>query len=282
MEESNEFIRIKKALLSISPINLDKISIVVHSTEGTIQFNANTPRKAASVVKLFILAEVLQQIEAGRIQREQLISIKPEAMVEGAGVINYLTKHNTYSYQNLLELMIIVSDNTASNILLDMIGIDRINHSIKKLGCQDTIIKRKFMDQEAQASGNENITTAADIVHLLKLFSSDNGPYSKNLRQEVRRLLKNQQFNNKLAAYQMNNCKLNIYHKTGELPGVEHDVAIMESTGRKLEVAVLTEGWENNGIAQHFIAEVGRYLMNYVTNGSLSKNSKERSVRHES
>ncbi|MBP2076317.1 serine hydrolase [Oceanobacillus polygoni] len=263
--------QLKTALLSISPSNLDKISIVVQSSEGSIGINANTPRKAASIVKLFILAEVLQQIEAGSVQKEQLISIQPEEMVEGAGVINYLTNHDTYSYQNLVELMIIVSDNTASNILLDTIGIERLNYSIKKLGCQHTTINRKFMDHQAQANGDENMTTATDVAYLLKLFSNENGPYSSSIRREVRRILKNQQFNHKLSAFQMDDCKLKIYHKTGELPGVEHDAAIMESNGKKLEVAVLTEGWENNGIAHHFMGEVGRYLMNYVTNGSLSK-----------
>ncbi|WP_339226412.1 serine hydrolase [Oceanobacillus sp. FSL K6-2867] len=273
---------LKKELLSLSSRNLKNISIVVHSTEGIIQINANTPRKAASVSKLFILAEVLQLMEAGIIQKDQRISIAPDAMVEGAGIINYLTDHDTYSYQNLLELMIIVSDNTASNILLDTIGIERLNHSIKKLGCQHTVMCRLFMDQEAQANGKENVTTAADIVHLLKLFSNENGPYSENIRKEVRRILKNQQFNHKLPSFQMHQDNLNIYHKTGELPGTEHDAAIMEANGKKLEVAVLTEGWENNGIAHHFIAEVGRHLMNYITNGTLSKKSKDRSVRHES
>ncbi|MFC4023451.1 serine hydrolase [Oceanobacillus longus] len=252
------------ALLSLTKDVVDKFSIAIHTDEGTISINSATPRKAASLAKLFIMAEAYQQVEKGSLSLEKLVYINSDKMVEGSGVIKYLTNSHVYSYQNLLELMIIVSDNTASNILLDAVGIDRTNRFAKRIGCNHTFIKRKFMDDQAQLEGNENATTAGDIVSLLKLFSRENDYFSMDSRGEILEIFSNQQFNSKLSAFQQTSSRIKIYHKTGELHGVEHDAAIMIADGKIVEAAILTEGWDNNGDAQNYITAIGKLLMAYL------------------
>ena len=242
-----------------------KFSLAIHTDEGSIAINTCTPRKSASLAKLFILAEAYQQVEANKISLDKLVYINPETMVEGSGIIAYLTNAHVFSLQNLLELMIIVSDNTASNILLDALGMKHVNHFATKIGCNQTSFQRIFMDQQSMLKGNENVTTAKDIICLLKLFSRENDYFSDNSRKQILKILGNQQFNSKLSAFQ-NDPRIRIYHKTGELHGVEHDAAIMEINGTVIEVAVLTADWENNGIAGSYITEIGRLVMNYLVN----------------
>ncbi|WP_176330335.1 serine hydrolase [Oceanobacillus rekensis] len=254
---------LETALRALTKEVASKFSIAVHTDEGSIAINVRTPRKAASLAKLFILGEAYQQVEATQISLDKLVYITPKSMVEGSGVITYLTDAHVFSYQNLLELMIIVSDNTASNILLDTIGMEYINHFATKIGCNHTSLQRKFMDQKSHLQGNENVTTSADIICLLKLFSRENDFFSNDSRKQILNTLGNQQFNSKLSTY-INDTSIKIYHKTGELHSVEHDAAIMEANGNVLEVAVLTDGWENNGDASKYMAEIGRLLMNYL------------------
>ncbi|WP_337017428.1 serine hydrolase [Oceanobacillus massiliensis] len=256
--------QLNSALLSLSAGMEGEVSIAIHTDEGSIGIDADVPRKAASVAKLFILGEAYRRLESNLLSFDKLVYIDHQSMVGGSGVISYLKNAHVYSYQNLIELMIIVSDNTASNALLDAIGMEDINHFSKSIGCQHTIIERKFMDIEAAEKGKDNITTANDVVCLLKLFSRENDYFPNKSRREILRILGDQQFNNKLSTFNPNTPNIRFYRKTGELQGVEHDAAIIEANGKRIEAAILTEGWKNNGTGQHYIAEVGQLIIDYL------------------
>ncbi|WP_249869412.1 serine hydrolase [Oceanobacillus saliphilus] len=258
--------QLESDLLSLISDSIENFSLSIHTDEGMINMNADMPRKAASLAKLFILAETYQQVENSSLSLNKLVYIDRKEMVGGSGVIQYLTNSHVYSYQNLVELMTIVSDNTASNILLETIGMDETNAFASRIGCKNTIVARKFMDYTAQINEIENVTTAKDIVRLLKLFSRTNAYFTEKSRREILEILGNQQFNSKLSSFQHNNPSIKIFHKTGELQGVEHDAAIIVANGKIMEVAVLTEGWKNNGTAQRYIAEIGRLLINHLVN----------------
>ncbi|WP_067727974.1 serine hydrolase [Oceanobacillus damuensis] len=256
--------KLESALLSLINDDRENFSIAVHTDEGNININADKPRQSASLAKLFILAKVYEQVETGSLLLDKLVYIDSKKMVGGSGVISYLTNCHVYSYQNLVELMTIVSDNTASNILLETIGAEQTNQFARKLGCSNTNLGRNFMDQVSRMDGFENVTTACDVCNLLTHFSRENGFFTENSRRNIKKILGNQQFNSKLSSYHQYDSTIKIYHKTGELQGVEHDAAIMEANGNTMEVAVLTEGWSNNGMAQYYLAEIGRMLRNYL------------------
>jgi len=256
--------QLKSSLLSLIAEHPNNFSIAIQTDEGAIKINANSTRRSASVAKLFILAELYQQVQLESISLDRLVYIHKERMVEGSGVISYLTNSHVYSYKNLAQLMVIVSDNTASNVLLDTIGIQSINDFTKRIGCKNTYLERKFMDYQAQARGLENITTAEDVVRLLTLFSNENKYFSENNRMEILKMLGDQQFCHKLPSFQHEGQPVKFYHKTGELMGVEHDVAIIESNEKLIKAAVLTEGWVNNRDGQQYIAAIGKLLLDYV------------------
>lgn len=257
------FTQLENAIQRLISDTRQNFSIAIHTPDGNICINAAKKRKAASLAKIPILIETFHQAEENKLSLEKLIFIKKHTMVGGSGVINYLTDSNIHSYQNLLELMIIVSDNTASNMLLDTVGMDRINKLAHTFKCSQTVMNRKFMDQQAQLKGHENYTSAQDMITFLKLISENNDFLSDESRTQMLDILMNQQFKCKLAKNLKEKDKIKIYHKSGELPGVEHEAAIFNYRDMKTEVAILSEGWTRNGIGQEFIAEIGKLLINY-------------------
>ena len=123
--------------------------------------------------------------------------------------------------------MIILSDNYATNILIDKLGIDNINKTIKEIGLKNTVLNRKMFDSDKAALGLENYISAGDIAYLLEKM------YNKELideksSEEMINILKNQRLNSKVPFFlQSIKPKVNIAHKTGEDTNITHDVGIV-------------------------------------------------------
>jgi beta-lactamase class A len=247
----------------------ENFSIYIETEEGSIAIHEAKKRRAASLIKIPILMEGYRQIENREIHPDTLVYIDENMRVGGSGVISYLTSGHIGSIQNMLELMIIVSDNTATNVLLDRLQIDKVNNLTKSINCTETIIERKLMDKHAQAAGLDNYTSAKDMVLLLKNIYEDNDLFSRKSQLHMLKILGNQQFSHKLPLYLGEQDGVIFFHKTGELEGVEHDAAIMEANGHKLYAAVLSEDIHPNAEGQKHISKIGRLLIEYIKNKSL-------------
>ncbi|MFB4168974.1 serine hydrolase [Virgibacillus sp. JSM 102003] len=257
--------QLETGIRTIISNTIDKFSIFIHTDDGNIAINAYEPRKAASLVKLPILIEAFRQLESDLFRADTLVYIERDMKVGGAGVINYLTSSNVYSYKNLMELMIIISDNTAANIVLDKVKMDHVNILAKHLKCEHTTIQRKFMDSVSQSAGFENYTSAYDMYHFLTVIANHGKTINNSSRSQILEILSNQQLEGKLASYLPFDSDIKLYHKSGELNGVEHDAAIFEYQNKRLEAVVMSEGWENNGIGNRHIADIGKLLIDYIT-----------------
>ncbi|WP_188454723.1 serine hydrolase [Virgibacillus oceani] len=258
------FNQLKSSIQNLVHDAIDNFSIFIQTKDGTITINAYEPRKAASVIKVPMLIEAFRQIENNIFNPNALVYIEDDMKVGGAGIINYLTNSNVYSYKNLLELMIIVSDNTAANLILDKIGIHNVNGLSSMLECRHTHIGRKFMDQEAQQKGLENYTSAFDMFQYLRLAREPNNIINEDTRKQILTILSHQQLKEKLPYYMIDEDNLNIFHKTGELPGVEHDAAIVNYREKTVYAVILTEGFENNSHGKTSIATIGKYVIDYM------------------
>ena len=102
--------------------------------------------------------------------------------------------------------MIILSDNTATNILIDICGMDNINFTLKKLGLKDTKLRRKMMDLKSKNMGLDNYTSPYDMVKLLEVL---------NKNEEIISIMKKQLCNNKISHFIEK--KIDFAHKTGDL-----------------------------------------------------------------
>lgn len=96
--------------------------------------------ETASTIKVYILAALFDAIEQGKASLKDMLTCEERFWIDGSGILGSLEVGTTLSVKNVATLMIIVSDNIATNMLIDYLGIDNINACIQKLGCKDTVL----------------------------------------------------------------------------------------------------------------------------------------------
>lgn len=117
------------------------MGIYIDDLKGNvIAMNADESFETASCIKVYILAALYEAIESGKASLSDMLEYKKEHEIDGSGVLSSLEIGTVLSVKNLATLMIIVSDNIATNILIDYLGVDYINECIQSLGCHDTIL----------------------------------------------------------------------------------------------------------------------------------------------
>lgn len=244
-----------------------RISIAIDLASHSIQINSDTPYSAASLIKIPILLEGFRQSEQGEIDLDETVMVPNEYRVGGAGVLSTLSEKFSLTLEDLLTLMIIVSDNTATNLIIDRLGSDPINNHCNSLALKHTKLSRKMMDFQAMKQGYDNFTSASDIIICLR--SLDQGTlFSQQSRDKMLYILHQQQFNTKLPA-KMDKEKIYVANKTGELPGVEHDCAIVRREKKTAYIAVLIDELDENESARDTITEIGKLLYDYLTKPNL-------------
>ena len=196
-------------------------------TGEVLKYNEKEPMLAASLIKLTVLGEVFNQIEDGKISESEVFITKNEDKVPSCGALNYLEEGLEVKLKDLYTLMIILSDNYATNMLIDKCEIENINNFIKENNLTNTVLKRKMFDAEGANKGLENYTSAEDMAILLEKIY--NGTLvSKEASFKMLEVLKNQRLNGKIPFFLSSNPnKVQIAHKTGEDTNTTHDVGIV-------------------------------------------------------
>lgn len=182
---------------------------------------------AASVIKLFVMTEAFARIDRGLLSAHEMITVHRKDCVPSCGALTYMHDEIQVTVMDLITLMIIFSDNTATNILIDKLGMDAINHTIRGLGYQDTQLRRKMFDLEKSRAGIQNIITAEETGRLLEAMYEER-LISPAASQKMLAIMKNQQLNGKIPFYFKARAEsIPIAHKTGEDTGITHDVGIV-------------------------------------------------------
>ncbi|MCG0276220.1 MAG: class A beta-lactamase-related serine hydrolase [Thermosediminibacteraceae bacterium] len=237
-------------------------SVIIHDLKDgeKIFINEEKVYPSASIIKLWILWKLYKEVERGKIDLSQEIILKDEIKAGGFGVLQYLHSGLNPSIKDLATLMIILSDNTATNVLIDILDINAINEEIKQLGMTNTVLQRKMMDLGAKAKELDNFTSAKDTYLILKNIAKGEGISSAS-RQEILDILLKQQCNNKLPLLMPAGTKF--AHKTGDLPSIEHDAGILFVNEREIIVVVMMSNLRDNlkGIKIH--NNLGSIIYNY-------------------
>ncbi|MCM8830892.1 MAG: class A beta-lactamase-related serine hydrolase [Candidatus Omnitrophica bacterium] len=215
---------------------------------------------AASLIKLPILAVSFFAIEEERISLQTTIIIQKKDIVGGSGILKTKAVPIKLTFEELLEAMILYSDNTATNKIIDILGIDYLNSVFKKIGLKHTYLKRKMMDFSKRKKGVENYTSISDIAYLFekiynrKLF---NEKYSKLALT----YLLNQKINDRLPKYLPPQAK--VAHKTGLERGVVHDAGIVFTPKGNYLICIFTKNVKKFKNAKEFIAVLSKLTYNY-------------------
>ncbi|MED0758175.1 class A beta-lactamase-related serine hydrolase [Aneurinibacillus thermoaerophilus] len=242
-----------------------KVSVAIETDEGHILINANDPLPSASLIKIPIMIAAYRQAQEGKLNLFSEYSFLPEDRVGGMGVLSHLSPELRLTLKDLISLMIMISDNTATNMVIRNVGMDTVNQLAADLNCGQTVLVRMMMDHEAVKRGKDNMTSASDIVRFLKEIVEGSILNEEN-KKAVYDTLLNQQFHTKLPALITGGFSLHatLAHKTGELPGTEHDAGIFCFNGKYAYVAVLTTELSDNASGQRMIAQVGKLVFDYL------------------
>lgn len=140
----------------------------IHPASGArAERNAKDQFLAASIIKVPVLMEAFRQAEREGLDWNAVIPLKQAHKVGGSGVLNVLHEGLNVTVHDLAVLMTVVSDNTATNMLLDRLGVEKVNAFLKAKGCTVTQCRRKLYDRAAMERGIHNYIAAGEIADLL-------------------------------------------------------------------------------------------------------------------
>jgi beta-lactamase class A len=207
----------------------------------------------ASVIKVPIAVAVAAEVEAGRLRWDQTLPPHVRDDAGDSGVIRHLSPL-PYTVRDLVFLMLVVSDNRATNLLIDLVGMAQLNAYFARAGWERTLVVRRLGDFEARARGLENTSTPREICEVfLRLLRDDLlSPGAGGLLIEF---LKTQVYRDRLPA-RLPRTTI-VAHKTGDMPGVENDAGVFYLPAGRVVAAVFTNELASDVEGRLAIQEIG-------------------------
>lgn len=193
--------------------------------------------ESASLVKLPILVELYRRAEAGELKLTEEMVLEARFRVEGSGILKNQPGGTRWSLEKLARLMVAESDNIATDMLLERLGLDTLTPAMRKLGLQDTTVERTIFDFGAIDAGRDNRTSAADTALLLEKLGKGELPGS----QAMLAILETTRRRDMLPARLPQGVK--VAHKTGELTGVLHDAGLITTPEGRYVLVLLAQGF---------------------------------------
>lgn len=218
----------------------------------TLGINADEIFPTASTIKIHVLVQLLRRAEQGEIDLQERITIPVADHVLGSGVLAYLTGAVELSLLDIATLMIIASDNTATNLCIERAGIAETNQWLQTLGLGETKVRRKMMDNIAAVRDQENVSTPAELVAMLSLLHQ--GQPSAWVATEALAILKKP--NNGFIPRGVP-VDLAVANKPGWVDSAMCDAAIIYLPRRPYLLAIMTKHALCNAVAQeNFIIDI--------------------------
>ncbi|MGN6359039.1 MAG: serine hydrolase [Thermomicrobiales bacterium] len=185
--------------------------------------DADIQQLSASTIKIAVLIAVFRAIDEGRLRLDETRVLQESDKVGGSGVLRELHAGLPLTLHDLAHLMIAISDNTASNMLIDAAGLDAVNAAARDLGATSTVLGRRFLGRAARPGEPENLTTVADLALLLRAILN-NQAASQSSCAAMLGYLRGQEHRQRLARFLPPG--LTFAGKTGTLPGLALDAGI--------------------------------------------------------
>jgi beta-lactamase class A len=220
--------------------NLDGVlgvAILDLSDGRKLQSHADDVFPQASSIKVAILAELYHQAQTGKLKLADLYTVQAADLVPDSYIMGGLTPGVTrVTLRDLATMMVAVSDNSATNVLIERVGMENVNGLMDSLGLTHTRLRRKMMDLKAASEGRENVSTPAEMATLLAdLYRG------KVLNREL-----TDDFFKVLSTPKQSFIPrdlpegLKIANKPGELEGVRNDSGVLFVENRPYVICVMT------------------------------------------
>ncbi len=207
----------------------------------------------ASSIKITVLANLYLQAQQGKLKLTDLYTVQSSDIVADSDIMGGLTPGVTrLTLRDLATMMVAVSDNSATNVLIDRVGMDNVNAMLDSLGLEHTRLRRKMMDLEAAKQGRENISTPREMMRLLDAIYRGK-VLNKESTTDFFKVLstgKDSWIPRDLPA------DVKIANKPGSLEGVRNDSGIVFVEGRPYVICVMTAFLANERDGEEAISKV--------------------------
>lgn len=280
---------LSKRLQTIASEHHGKVALwaVQVNTQKWTAMNADEPVQTASVIKLAILYEAMEQVRAGKAHWDEKITLKPGDAVGGSGMLHFFDAPMTVTLKDVLTMMIIVSDNTATNLAIDRFGLDAVNARMNALGLKDTHLYKKVFkpatgpmpaDQPKFGLGKttpremgllmqwigechlRTVPHATAIPNFLPVDDADRAVCEVGLG-----MLKSQFYQETIPRY-LKGGDGTTASKTGSLDAVRNDVAIVAGKSGPMVLSIFTydnadHGWTVDNEGEVTIAKLAKAIV---------------------
>jgi beta-lactamase class A len=233
--------------------------IMDFKTGETVTFNEGLVVPSASLIKIPIMVEAFRQMQSGLLDPDQRISVKPDEVI-AFSVLEFLDSLNTYTLIDLIKLMIIYSDNTAANLLIDLLGMERINVCIRELGLSETRLQRKMMDAESRKNGRENLTTAAEMADIM--IRLERGEILNDVSSKQMLDIMKGQADECIMRVDLPD-EIPIARKAGELENLNHEAAIVYGGGFKYLYVFFVWDAQSNNESRQIVQRTSKIVYDY-------------------
>ncbi|HEU5335433.1 MAG TPA: serine hydrolase [Terriglobales bacterium] len=280
---------------------LDKMAAGFHGKVGlyainmktgeTVAISPDTPVQTASVIKLPIMVEVFAEVAAGKRSLEDKLVLTKDNQVPGSGILAQLQPGLALTLYDAVVLMMDLSDNTATNMVIDHIGIPAVNARIRAMGLKDTYLYKKVFkpadgplppDAAKFGLGKTTAREMAEVMESIEGCAAQakppahapanwNGVNDPGLCRRMVEIMRNQQYRNMIPHYletiDTSDQGSAIADKVGELDDVRNDVALIYSKAGPLVISAFTydnkdQTWIAENEAELLIARMSKLIVN--------------------
>jgi len=244
------------------------LGVSVKDLKGGMSYDLRPqePFPQASSIKLAVLYELYRQAEEGRVDLGE-VTRPPTPRVRGGGVLQEVGDKVSLTWRDLAVLMMGWSDNAATNVLIDRVGMDAVNRRLDSLGLRATRLRRHMMDLDAARRGDENVSSPAEMRQLIETMYAGTGLSRERARDmmAVAAVPKDSPFRVPLPE------TLVVADKPGSLEAVRCVTAVVDLPGRPYAVSIMTTYLRRDADGEAAIREISAAL--YETFDRLARSS---------
>jgi beta-lactamase class A len=263
-----------------------KVALYAKSlTSGaTVSIDPNTPVETASVIKLPLMLQAFEQVQSGRLNLSQPLILTKDNQVEGSGVLQFLDPGLKLTLKDTITLMMILSDNTATNMVIDGVGLKPTNEMLARMGMTNTYFYKKVLkpatepmppDQKKFGLGK---TTAEEMAKILEsIYRCDIGDRALCLQMVT--IMRHQQYQAMIPRYLQRKDATEdlsaIADKVGELDDVRNDVALLYTLRGPVIISIFTyhnqdTSWAPENKAEMLIGRLAKAIVDHWAPGGLA------------
>jgi beta-lactamase class A len=265
----------------IAKAHKGRIAVSVRNLDTGEEFNlkADEPMPTASLIKLPVMVETYWQAEEGKVKLDTMLTLKKDPKVQGSGILIYhFSDGASFPIRDAVRLMMVYSDNMATNMVLDEIGLPATNARMGRLGLKETRINAKVfradtrIDQERGKKYGLGSTTAGEMVKLLDLIQAEKVVTPEACKQMLGHL---KACDDKDKMTRFLPAGTVVAHKTGSLNAAKTDAGIIyvpDAVDKKkthpIVLCVMTDGnedqrWVTENAAQVAIAKIAKEVYDH-------------------